>query len=268
MAQDIDGFLFDLDGVFYVGDELIPGAVGVLEKLRARGIPCRFITNTTTQSAAALRRKLAALGIPANAGQLMTAPVATRDYLLKQGLTCCHLAVAPQVREDFAGIEHSEQDPQAVVIGDIGEAWSYRLLDSLFQHLLRGARLVAMHRNKYWETGEGLHVDIGAFVAALEYVAATEAVITGKPSAAFFTAALDDLGVEGSRVVVVGDDVLTDVGGAQRAGLRGVLVKTGKYRADLVARSGVVPDWTINSIADLESILAPCPGGRGRGTII
>lgn len=255
MAQGIDGFLFDLDGVFYVADKLVPGAIGTLETLRLRDIPYRFITNTTTQSAAALNRKLLALGIPVTEGQLVTAPLATCNYLLSQGLRRCHLAVAPAVREDFSGIEHTEHNPQAVVIGDIGDAWSYRLLDSLFQHLLNGARLVAMHRNKYWQTGQGLHVDIGAFVAGLEYVASTTAVITGKPSAAFFDAALDSLGMDGARVVVVGDDVQTDVGGAQRAGLRSALVKTGKYRADLVARSGVAPDWTLDSIADLEDIL-------------
>ena len=254
MAQGVDGFLFDLDGVFYVGDDVVAGAIGTLETLISRNIPYCFITNTTTQSAAALHRKLVALGIPASTNQLVTAPVATRNYLLSQGLTHCHLAVAPAVHEDFSGIEHTEQNPQAVVIGDIGEAWSYPLLDSLFQYLLGGARLIAMHRNKYWQTEQGLHVDIGAFVAGLEYVASTEAVITGKPSAAFFAAALESLGVDESRVVVVGDDVLTDVAGAQSAGLRAALVKTGKYRAELVAGSGVSADWTINSVADLDEI--------------
>jgi len=165
--------------------------------------------------------------------------------------------VTPAVIEDFSGIEHTEENPQAVVIGDIGDAWSYSLLDNLFQHLLGGARLVAMHRNKYWQTGQGLHVDIGAFVAGLEYVMSTEAVITGKPSAAFFAAALESLGVDSARVVVVGDDVQTDVAGAQAVGLRAAQVKTGKYRAELVADSGVTPDWTIDSIAELEQIYNP-----------
>lgn len=257
MRQGVGGFLFDLDGVFYIGDELVPGAISTLEKLIARGIPYRFITNTTTQSAAALHHKLKELGIPAMINQLVTAPVATRNYLLSEGLTRACLAVAPAVIEDFSGIEHTEENPQAVVIGDIGDAWSYGLLDSLFQHLLGGARLVAMHRNKYWQTGQGLHVDIGAFVAGLEYVMSTEAVITGKPSAAFFAAALESLGVDSARVVVVGDDVQTDVAGAQSVGLRAAQVKTGKYRAELVADSGVTPDWTIDSIAELEQIYNP-----------
>jgi ribonucleotide monophosphatase NagD (HAD superfamily) len=118
-----------------------------------------------------------------------------------------------------------------------------------------GAELVAMHRNKYWQKTGGLHVDIGAFVAGLEYVADVEATITGKPSAAFFDAAVASLGVKSANVVLVGDDIQSDIGGAQSAGLRAALVATGKYRPDLVAQSGIVPDWQLASIADLESIL-------------
>src|SRR5690606_40756326 len=140
---------------------------------------------------------------------------------------CC-LAVAPEVLEDFAGIEQVETRPQAVVIGDIGEAWTYALLDRLFNHLLEGARLVAMHRNRYWQTEAGLHVDIGCLVAGLEYVAATEAVVAGKPSRALFAAGLAGLGIAPGRVAVVGVDVLSEVGGAQQVGLRAALVKTGK----------------------------------------
>lgn len=255
MKAPVDGLLVDLDGVLYVGDQLIPGAVATLHALRARGIPYRFITNTTTLSAAALCAKLAAFGLPVTVNHLITAPVATRDYLLREGLTRCYLAVAAEVRADFAGVDHDEQRPQAVVMGDIGDAWSYQLLNRLFGYLLDGARLVAMHRNKYWQTERGLHVDIGAFVAGLEYAAATEAVVTGKPSPAFFAAALASLGIDGDRVAVVGDDAHSDIGGAQRAGLRGVLVRTGKYRADLVARSGIVPEWNIASIAELHLVM-------------
>jgi HAD superfamily hydrolase (TIGR01450 family) len=139
MKAPVDGLLVDLDGVLYVGDQLIPGAVATLHALRARGIPYRFITNTTTLSAAALCAKLAAFGLPVTVNHLITAPVATRDYLLREGLTRCYLAVAAEVRADFAGVDHDEQRPQAVVMGDIGDAWSYQLLNRLFGYLLDGA---------------------------------------------------------------------------------------------------------------------------------
>jgi len=259
---EVRGVLFDLDGVFYIGDQLVPGAVAALDTLVARGISWRYITNTTTQSAAELRAKLAAMGIPCGGEQLVTAPLATASYLREEGVSRCFFAVSPRVMEDFSGFRHTDDRPEAVVIGDIGEAWSYRLLDRLFQCLLGGARLVAMHRNKYWQREGGLHVDIGAFVAGLEYVAEVEAVITGKPAPAFFAAALASLGVAREAAVLIGDDVYSDVGGAQGVGLRAALVKTGKYREELVAKSGIVPDWILPSVADLVSVL-DSPGAVG-----
>lgn len=247
----VKGVLLDLDGVFYVGDQLIPGAVEALASLRQRHIACRFITNTTTQSAVQLHGKLQQLGLVCSPGELITAPVATASYLRARGISRCYFAVNPAVMPDFEGFVSTDQQPEAVVIGDIGEAWSYSLLDSLFHFLMDGASLVAMHRNRYWQVSGGLHVDIGAFVAGLEYVASVNAIITGKPSAEFFDAALSSLGVGRSEVIVVGDDIQSDIGGARHAGLRGALVQTGKYRQALVAASDIVPEWTIPSIADI-----------------
>ncbi len=252
MAKTVAAVLLDLDGVFYVGDRLLEGGVETLDMLRRRGIPYRFITNTTTRSCGQLLDKLQGLGLPAAREDLMTAPLATRSYLEREGLERCYFAVADAIAEDFQGLEHTEKAPDAVVLGDIGDAWDYELLDKLFGYLVDGARLVAMHRNRYWQKAGGLHVDIGLFVAGLEYVADTEAVITGKPANAFFDAALRSMGAGSGETLLVGDDIHSDIGGAQRAGLRGVLVKTGKYREALVRESGIEPDWIIDSIAGLE----------------
>lgn len=258
MAWDharVEGLLFDLNGVFYTGDEMIAGAGEALDAIRERGIPYRFITNTTTQSRDALVEKLGALGLDVEPDSLMTAPIATRDYLLRENLLRCHFVVDRDVLRDFRGLEAVDREPDAVVIGDIGDRWGYALLDRLFAMLTGGARLVAVHRNRYSQSGTGLHVDIGLFVAGLEYAADTEAVLTGKPSRRFFEAAARSMELEPSRVAVVGDDVDSDVGGAQGAGMQGVLVRTGKYRPELVDRSGVTPDAGIGSIADLARLL-------------
>lgn len=254
-GHEIGGVLFDLDGVFYVGDKLIPGALETLDQLRDREIPHCFITNTTTKSSVELQAKLHGFGIPCKREQLISAPVATARYLEASGVERCFFAVNPSVMDDFSAFQEDKQQPQAVVLGDIGERWSYALLDKIFQYLLGGATLVAMHRNKYWQKSGGLHIDIGAFVAGLEYVADTTAVITGKPAEAFFQAALAYLGVGRQQAVLVGDDILSDIGGAQSAGIRAALVKTGKYRDELVAKSGITPDWIIPSIAALGTIL-------------
>ncbi|GIX31080.1 MAG: haloacid dehalogenase [Porticoccaceae bacterium] len=254
-GRGVRGVLLDLDGVFYVGDRLLPGAPEALERLERAGLRWCFVTNTTTRSAASLLDHLRRLGLPARAERLLTAPQATAAWLKREGIGRCHLAVAEAVREDFAGIRAVTRAPQAVVVGDIGNRWRYGLLDRLFRQLMDGARLVALHRNRYWETGDGLHLDLGAFVAALEYAADIRAVITGKPSPAFFAAALERLGVAAEEAVMVGDDLESDVGGAQAVGIRGVLVQTGKYRPELAARSLVRPDAVISSVADLPALL-------------
>jgi HAD superfamily hydrolase (TIGR01458 family) len=251
MSETVKGFLFDLDGVFYVGDSLIPGALECLAELDARSVPYRFVTNTTTMSSAMLMHKLAAMGLQCRPGDLVSAPVATASYLKRNGLNSCFFAVDDAVQADFDGFRQCDDTPQAVIVGDIGDAWNYALVDRLFGFIIGGAELVAMHRNKYWQKQEGLHVDIGAFVAGLEYVAGVEAVITGKPSTVFFDAAIASLGVPRKQVVLVGDDIQSDIGGAQRAGIRAALVKTGKYRPELAAKSGIEPEWVLNSIADL-----------------
>ncbi len=253
--NSVQGFLFDLDGVFYVGDQLIEGGPDVLAGLRQKAIPYRFITNTTTRSRRQLQQKLQGLGIDVDSSDLLTAPAVTRRYLLNENLMRCYLAISPEVEEDFKGIQQVEGSPQAVVVGDIGDAWSYALIDRLFNYLVAGARLIAMHRNRFWQKATGLHVDIGAFVAGLEYAAGVEAEITGKPTPAFFRLAADELGLSCSRVAVIGDDVESDVGGAQAAGMSGILVKTGKYRPELVAKSGVEPDLVVDSIASLAGYL-------------
>ena len=125
----------------------------------------------------------------------------------------------------------------------------------LFEQLIAGATLVALHKGRYYQGTDGLILDIGGFVSALEYAASVEAVVIGKPSPRFFQLAVSDMGLEPDEVVMIGDDIESDVGGAQRAGLRGVLVKTGKYREHLVRKSSVVPDQVIDSIADIPRVL-------------
>lgn len=260
----IRGLLIDLDGVLYVGTETIPGAREALQQLTAAGLPIRFLTNTTTKTAREVVSKLMNLGFQISERDIFSAVTATRAYLTSQSsngpLPSLHLLVRQSVMSEFAGFPHASFEtgdgaPEFVVGGDIGAAWSYPLLNTVFNELMNGARLIAMHRNKYWQTAEGLRMDIGAFVAGLEYVSGREAVVIGKPSGDFFRLAVNSLGLPPDRIAMVGDDIETDVGGGQAAGLKGVLVKTGKYRPETAVRSQVQPELTLNSIADLPGQL-------------
>ena len=233
----------------------IPGAVAALERLRARGVPFRIVTNHTTRSRLALHEQLAGLGFALNLEEIVTAPRAAAAWLRRHGAARIRLVVDEAVRDEFGGLSVVEDRPDVVVLGDVGDAWSNALLNGIFRDLMNGARLVALHKGRYWETAEGLTMDIGAFVAGLEYVSGVDATVVGKPSASFFELALDEMGAAPSESAMVGDDLINDVAGAQAAGMRGILVRTGKYRADVTSASDVKPDLTLNSIADVPDAL-------------
>jgi len=256
MPLRVRGVLLDLEGTLYEAGVPVPGAAAAVESLSSLGVAHCFITNTTSRPRSAIARELAAMGIPAEAERIFTAPLAARDYLLARGLTRCHLMVAPAVLEDFAGIEHAQDSPQALVVGDVGEGFSFERMNRAFHLLLEGAEFVTLARNRYYRGAGGLVLDQGPFVAALEHAAGREAVLTGKPSSRFFAAALEALGVPAGRAAVVGDDVAADVGGGMALGMRGVLVRTGKFREADLAASSVAPDAVLGSVADLPELLS------------
>lgn len=254
-ASAVRGMLFDLDGVLYVGSQPLPGALQAVAHIRASGLPCRFVTNTSTLSLSALQRKLQGLGFELAAHEIISAPQAALRYLKAQGAPVCQLLLADDVRADFAALPQSEQAPDYIVVGDIGERWSYALLNQVFNNLMQGARLIAIHKSRYWQTEHGLQLDIGGFVQALEYASGSNAMIMGKPSADFFQVALADMQLPAAQAAMIGDDIDSDVEGAQQAGLQGVLVRTGKYRQSYAEASQVRPDLVLDSVAELPAAL-------------
>ena len=254
---NIHGLLVDLDGVLYVGDAALPGARDALQAVRDRGIVCRFLTNTTTKTADEVVEKLAGLGFEIAPDEIITPVIATKNFLEshKGGKPKLHLLVRESILPAFDGFPHDDQAPDYVIVGDIGAKWSYTLLDTAFRQLMNGAELIAMHQNKFFQADGGLALDIGAFVAGLEYVTAHKARIMGKPSPDFFDLALQSMDLPSDKVAMIGDDIESDLGGGQNAGLLGILVKTGKYRKDYVAESDVVPDAVVDSFADLPGLL-------------
>jgi HAD superfamily hydrolase (TIGR01458 family) len=257
MHNAINGVMFDLDGVLYVEDQIIDGAVETLRFVQERSIPHRFVTNTSTKSRQAISRKLQTMGIPAQREDIFSAPYAASIYLRQRQPRSCYFVVADDVMEEFKEFPVSETDPEVVVIGDIGRVWNYDLVNQIFQLVMKGSELIALHKGKYWQTPQGLRVDIGVYIAGLEYVTGVQATIIGKPSPAFFESAVEEMGVPGEGIVMLGDDIESDVGGAQRCGIRGFLVRTGKFRPETMAASSITPDAVLGSIVDLKQYLAP-----------
>lgn len=249
--RTIRGLLIDLDGVLYVGSKAIAGAVAKVDELGRIEFPHLYVTNTTTHSRDALAAKLAALGFRIAPDKIMTAPLAAKQYLERKGKPPLKLLLRDEVKGEFEGFEQSDTDARAVVVGDIGSAWTYELLNQVFRLVMNGAELIALHKNKFWQTEHGLQLDIGAFVAGLEYCTGKRAVIAGKPNVEFFRAAVEHLGMPVREVAMIGDDIESDVAGAQAQGLAGILVRTGKYRKGFAEASGVRPDLVLDSFRDL-----------------
>lgn len=250
------GVLLDLDGVIYVGDSPVAGAADVVDWLTREDIPFRFLTNTSSRPRAAIVAKLSATGIPASDDDILTPAVAARSWLRQHSPGRPALFVPEATASEFAELEplpnDAEEGAGAVVVGDLGEAWDFATVNRAFRLLMAEPRptLVALGLTRYWRADDGLQLDAGAFVRALEYASGATAVVMGKPDQAFYQTAVDGLGLAAEDVVMVGDDIRTDIEGAQRAGLTGVLVQTGKFTpADL--DGDVSPDALLTSIAEL-----------------
>jgi HAD superfamily hydrolase (TIGR01458 family) len=255
VIEGIRAVLLDLDGVLYVEDEPIPGAVATVAALREAGLALRFVTNTTSRPRAQILERLRRLGFAAEPHEVITPAELAVRHCLAADRRHVLLLMTDAVKSDFAELDEVEDGAEAVIVGDLGEAFAYHVLNRAFRMLMSGAELVALQKNRYWLTPDGLSLDVGAFVAALEYAAGTEAVVVGKPSRAFFASILDGIPEVAAHAAMVGDDVESDIGGAQRAGLAGILVRTGKFRDDALRASGVTPAALIASIADLPGLL-------------
>lgn len=252
------GVLLDIDGVLAVSWRALPGAIDAVAQLRALGLPMRFLTNTTSRTRHVLSETLHRTGFDIAASEILSAPVATADYLrLRHPGARCFVLTNGDVSSEFEGINvtGSGEPADVVVIGGAGAEFSHEALNFAFNLLQEGAALVAMHRNLYWRTASKLTLDSGAYVLGLERAARTTAVVTGKPSLAFYAAAIAELGVPAKDVVMVGDDLEADVLGAKAAGMTVVLVRTGKFLQADLDRSEVKPDAVLGSIADLPGWL-------------
>jgi HAD superfamily hydrolase (TIGR01458 family) len=257
--QRIRAVLLDIDGVLTVSWRPVPGAAEAVRALRDGGFALALVTNTTSRTRSWMAATLSDAGLPVSEDDIFTAPAITAAYLASTypGARCA-LLNSGDIGADLAGVTlvgDGAAAPDVVILGGAGPEFSYQALNRVFGHLQAGARLVAMGRNLYWRTDEGLQLDGGAFLAGLEQACGVQAEVTGKPAAAFFDAALHAVGAVAAEAVMVGDDIEADVLGAQRAGLTGVLVRTGKFRPGTLESADGAPDHVIDSVADLPGLL-------------
>jgi HAD superfamily hydrolase (TIGR01458 family) len=252
--KDIKGLLIDLDGVIYNDTKLIAGAKDSIQWLRDNNIPFRFITNTTMKSRATLQQKLTAFNIHVQKEEIFTTVYAAVTYIRKSGKDKCYLLLMDDAKKEFEEFRLDTTDPDFVVVGDLGDDVSFESMNRAFQKLLSGSELLALQKNRYWLSDKGYTLDAGAWVAMLEFAANKKGQIIGKPSPHFFALALSDLNLSPEKVIMVGDDIESDIGGAQRLGINGVLVKTGKFMPSDLERQDIRPWKVIAGIGDLPNI--------------
>lgn len=225
--RPVRGVLIDLSGVLYDGDAPLPGAIEAVQRLHHAGLGVRYLTNTTRSTRDQLLSKLRAMGFAIEPNEVFSAPLAAKRLIQQRGFRPM-LLVHPNLEPEFADV--LQDFPNAVVVGDAGHEITYEKLNAAFRLLMGDAALVALARNRYFKEADGLSLDAGPFVAALEFASGAKAQVVGKPSKEFFKLALDDLRCLAVDAVMIGDDVHDDVLGATAAKMRGILVRTGKYR--------------------------------------
>jgi HAD superfamily hydrolase (TIGR01458 family) len=236
----------------------IPGAAATVRALQAAGHPCAVLTNMTSARPAELAARLAAVGIDLPAERIVTAAVATAEVLRRSYADARVLLVAERGTErEFAGCRLVARPPaDLVVVSGPDDSWTLSLLDQALRALQGGARLIAMQGNAWWLAADGARLDSGSYVHALAYASGVRPRVIGKPSPAIFRSACRSLRLAPAACVMVGDDLRSDVLAAQRAGLRGVLVRTGKgagFARDPRAGQAAA---ILDSIADVPAWIA------------
>jgi HAD superfamily hydrolase (TIGR01458 family) len=240
------GALLDIGGVVAVGTKALPGAVEAVSRLRSSGVGVRFVTNITRQSRLSVVNQLNAMGFAVRLEDVFTPAIAARQWLL-ENKRVPFLLIHPGLAEDFAGLRQGEAD--ALILGDVGEALDYGLLNQAYRVLARGGDFIALAQNRVFRDTDGeLSLDAGAFVAALEYASGKQALVLGKPAPGFFHAAVASMGCRPDEAVMVGDDAEFDVAAAVAAGLCGLLVRTGKYVAGAEDRVQPAPTAVVDDI--------------------
>jgi HAD superfamily hydrolase (TIGR01458 family) len=253
---NLDAALIDIDGVLTVSWCPLPGTVDALDRLRSHGKRILLVTNTTSRTRASIARTLTESGFTIEPEEIITAPVATAEHLAQHypGARCL-LLNSGDIAEDLADTTLVEDDPDVVVLGGAGPEFDYEALNRVFGHVRWGVPLISMHRNLYWRTEGGFRLDTGAFLTGIEEASNQRAVVVGKPAGEFFAAALSTLGVAPGSTLMIGDDIESDVLAAQRHGLTGVLVRTGKYTRESHESASGQPDHVLDSFADLPGLL-------------
>ncbi|XP_050979911.1 phospholysine phosphohistidine inorganic pyrophosphate phosphatase [Labeo rohita] len=250
--KSVKGVILDCCGVLYDsgegGGQAIHGSVDAVRRLIDSGLTVRFCTNETQNTRERFVQKLHKMGFDISVSHVFSPAPALIHILRERGLRP-HLLVYDDLIPEFDGVDVSS--PNCVVIGDAADNFSYKNLNEAFRVLigLEKPLLFSLGQGRYYKETDGLKLDVGVFMKALEYACDVQAEVVGKPSAKFFQTVLNDMKLQPHEVVMIGDDLVNDVGGAQCCGMKGLQVRTGKYRPSDEQHPSVRADAYVDDLA-------------------
>jgi HAD superfamily hydrolase (TIGR01458 family) len=245
------GIIIDLDGTLIHKGKATDGASDFIEYLRSQKIPFRVITNSVGRTQKELSEKVKNVGIEISEEMFLN-PITALNHFIEKNKVHSYYFVGPKIIEESLAIASTFEGIPDYVIFSGFENSDYILLNRVFRYLKQGAKLITMSNSEYYITENGPMLDTGAFTRMFEQHAKSKSILFGKPSKKLFLLALEEMNLESSQAIVVGDDVLTDVKGAKALGLYSVLVKTGKYQQDDETKE--YPDMLVNTLRDLVGI--------------
>ncbi|TLG13872.1 HAD-IIA family hydrolase [Nocardia cyriacigeorgica] len=252
------GILYDIDGVLVTSWRALPGAADAIRRLAERGLRRAFLTNTTSRTQAEIAERLCAAGIEVSADEIVTAARLTVEYLRRNhpGARAWVLNHG-DIDADLTGLRLDDTDPEVVVLGGAGPEFTHRALSRVVELMLDGVPVVAMQGGMTWATDDGLRIDTGTYLPGLEAAGNATITVVGKPSPTGFRTCAATMDLTPEQVLMIGDDLHSDVLAAQAVGMTGVLVRTGKFRPSVLESSARHPDHNIDSIANLPDLLPP-----------
>ncbi|XP_029954812.1 phospholysine phosphohistidine inorganic pyrophosphate phosphatase [Salarias fasciatus] len=257
-AKSLKGVILDLCGVLYESGEgdgvAIPGSIEAVKKLKESDLQLRFCTNETQATREKFVAKLQRLGFDISVCEVFP-PAPAAIAVLKERNLRPHLLVHDGLVPEFDGVDKSS--PNCVIIGDAAEHFTYQNLNEAFRVLigLEKPVLFSLGQGRYYKETDGLKLDVGVYMKALEYACDLKAEVIGKPSPTFFQSVLNDMQLQAHEVLMIGDDLLNDVGGAQHCGMKGVQVRTGKYRPSDERHPAVTADGTVDDLAQAVDVI-------------
>jgi HAD superfamily hydrolase (TIGR01458 family) len=244
--------LIDFDGVINIYGNPAPYAQEFLSFLHQFKIPSFILSNSTLKNGREIKQFLIKNKLPSET-PIMTAADAAVKYV-ENHYQRVAVYCADKVKKEFEKYIDTK-NPQAIVVGDLGDKWSIELINEIFLKVFSGADLIAMHMNKYWEPHQNKFIlDAGSFIAAIEYATSKKAVLIGKPSPIFFQTVLEILGYKKDfPFIMIGDDIESDLIPVNKMGGKSILILTGKTKS--LPEGEFKPDHIANDLAEVIGIL-------------